>query len=240
MTTPRDIVDLALFDAGIAGVGQTPTADDENKAFTRLNWMLSQWQRKRWLVYHLITLNIVSTGAQSYTVGPGGNINTAVRPDRLESAFFRQTIQSAPNQIDYPLQILESREDYNKIALKQLATFPTYIFYDSAYPLGVIYPWPIPQASLYSVFITVKEVLTQFANLSSTIVLPEEYFPALQQNLSVILRAAYGLPPDPIMIGLAKTSLNTLRGANTQIGRLSMPETLTRPGVYNPYSDQIR
>lgn len=239
-STVGDLVSLALFDAGIVGVGQTANAQDSNLAFTRLNWMLSQWNRKRWLVYHLVTYSIVSTGQQSYTVGPGGNIVTPVRPDRLESAFFRQIIQSTPNQIDYPLEILESREDYNKIALKQLTTFPTCIFYDSAYPLGVVYPWPILQSVIYSLFITLKETLTQFTGLSQTITLPEEYMPALQQNLAILLRDAYGLPPSQVMIMNAKASLNTIRGANAQIARLSMPRALVRPGIYNPYSDQIR
>jgi hypothetical protein len=94
-----------------------------------------------------------STGAQSYTVGTGGDFNVA-RPDRLEAAFVRQLIPSGQNQIDFPLQILQAREDYNRIALKTMGTLPQVIFYDSAYPLGVIYPWPVPQASIYQIHLT--------------------------------------------------------------------------------------
>jgi hypothetical protein len=241
MTTANDIVDLSLRDAGIIGVGQTALAEDANRALTRLNFMLGQWQVQRWLVYHLIDSAKVATGAQSYTVGPGGDFNVAVAPDRLENAFFRQ-LPSIANAlpIDYPLEILEAREDYNSIALKTLTTFPSYIFYDSDFPLGRVYPWPVPQANLYEVHITLKAVLTQIANLATVVNLPLEYFEALYLNLAVALRDAYDLPPKEVLIARAKKSLTVVRGARTQIARLTMPVDLVRPGIYNPYSDQIR
>lgn len=240
MTTVNDLIRQALKKAGVLGVGQNPRAEDINDAFADLNDMVGQWARQRWLIYHLVELSKVSTGAQSYTVGPGGDLDIIQRPDRLEAAFFRQIVQSQPNQIDYPLEILEAREDYNNIALKSLASFPQLIFYDADYPLGKIYPWPIPQANIYSVFITVKAVLNAFTNVASTIILPPEYMAALKWNLAARLRPAYQLPPDPSVTAFAETSLNTLRKANTQIARLTMPSDLVRPGIYNPYSDQIR
>ena len=242
MTTPADLISLALVDSGVLGVGQIALAQDVNNTFTRLNQMLAQWQRKRWLIWHLIDLSVPSTGAQSYSIGPGGDIPMLVRPDRIESAFFRQIINSTPpNQIDYYLDILESREDYNKIALKQLSSFAMYVFYDSGYPLGHLYFWPIPQASIYEMHISIKELLNTFTTLSQTIILPPEYEAAITYNLQRRIRAAYRLPPDPEINALAKESLNVLRQANTQIPRLQMPRGLTRPsGYYNVYSDQIR
>ena len=94
MTTPADLISLALVDSGVLGVGQIALAQDVNNTFTRLNQMLAQWQRKRWLIWHLIDLSVPSTGAQSYSIGPGGDIPMLVRPDRIESAFFRQIINS--------------------------------------------------------------------------------------------------------------------------------------------------
>lgn len=239
MTTPNDIIKLALKNAGVTGVGQTPSAEDMNDAFTILNFMIGQWNRKRWLIYHLIDASFVSTGAQSYTVGPGQNFNIP-RPDRLEAAFFRQLIPSQPNQIDYPLEIIEARETYNNIALKTLSSFPNYIFYDSAFPVGLVYPWPLPQANIYSIHISVKETISQFTNLAQTINLPPEYFAAILYNLSERLRPNYQLPIDPQIVGLARDSLAVIRGANAQIPRLTLPTDIVRPGIYNVYSDQIR
>lgn len=239
-TTVEDITTMALTDAGVLGVGQTASAYDSQNALRRLNWMLAQWRMSRWLVYHLVTVGITSTGAMSYTVGPGGAIDVDVRPDRLEAAFFRQTIQSQPNQIDYPLELLQSREDYNNIALKSLQSFPSYIFYDSGWPLGSIYPWPVPQSDIYSVYISLKAILSQVATLGEELLLPAEYMLALYLSLAEIIRMGYQLPPDPVLTSRAKSAREVIRGSNTQIARLTMPTTLTRPGIYNPYSDQIR
>jgi hypothetical protein len=238
MATPRDICVSALKKAGVLGVGQDASAEDINDTFADLQDMVAQWQHKRWLIWHLVDLSIVSTGAQSYTIGPGGDIPFPVRPDRIEAAFLRQLVMSQPNQVDYPLEILFSREDYNLIRLKQLQSFPESLFYDSAYPLGVIYPYPIACASIYSIHVSVKELLSQFTSLSQVVNIPLEYFAALKYNLAIRVHASYpGLPEIPTVIGLAKDALEVIRMANTQIPRLAMPAQLIRPSIYNVFSD---
>ena len=54
-------------------------------------------------------------------MGTGGAVNIP-RPDRLESAYVR--LANGGQQVDYMLDIVQAREDYNEIALKQLQTFP--------------------------------------------------------------------------------------------------------------------
>ncbi len=243
MTTPLDLINLALLDAGVIGVGQTANAEDTNNAFTRLTWLLQQWQRKRFLVFQMQELTLTSTGAQSYTIGPGGQFACSVRPDRLDNGcFFRQLVQSSPNQVDYPLELIESWEDYSRIALKKLSTFPAYVFYDPGYPLGTLYFWPVPQAGIYQLNVLAKITLsTLFATQTTVLdaILPNEYFQALYLSLAEILRTAYRLPVDPILVQRAKEAREVLRGANTALARLRMPDSMVRPGVYNPYSDQI-
>lgn len=243
MTTPLDLISLALLDAGVIGVGQTANSEDTNNAFTRLTWLLQQWQRKRFLVFQMQELTLASTGAQSYTVGPGGQFAVPVRPDRLDNGcFFRQLVQSSPNQVDYPLELIESWEDYSRIALKKLSTFPAYVFYDPGYPLGTVYFWPVPQAGIYEMHILTKITLsTLFSSLTVPLdaILPNEYFQALYLSLAEILRTAYRLPVDPILVQRAKEAREVLRGANTALARLRMPDSMVRPGVYNPFSDQI-
>ena len=246
MTTTLDIINLALLDAGVIGQGQTASAEDVNNSFTRMQWMIQQWQRKRYLVFHLVNITVTSTGQTTpYTIGPGQQFVIGTRPDRLESGcFFRQLVQSSPNQVDYPLELLESFEDYNRIALKALSTFPSYVFYDPAYPVGKLYFWPIPQANLYLMNVLVKATLIDIITASglTTVLdstLPNEYFKAIYESLAEILRSAYRLPPDPGLSGRAKESREVLRDAAAAIARLRMPDDLIRPGVYNPYSDQI-
>ena len=193
-----------------------------------------------------MNLNVVSTGQTTpYTIGPGGQFAIGTRPDKLENGcFFRQLVQSSPNQVDYPLDLLQSFEDYNKITLKKLTTFPGYIFLDPAYPLGNLYVWPIPQASIYSINVLVKCTLIDLITSAGLItvldtVLPNEYFQAIYLSLAEILRTAYRLPLDPALSGRAKESREVLRDANAAIARLRVPADLVRPGIYNVYSDQI-
>lgn len=237
MSTARELCYMALKDAGVIGEGQTPSQEAINDTFTKLNWMLARWARKRWLVFHLQTYSFLSTGAQSYTVGPGGNFNIP-RPDRIESAFIRQVINPA-NQPDWPLEIIQAREVYNRIVLKSLVSFPSYLFYDSDFPVGRVYPWPLAIANTYELHITVKNQLQSIANLSDTVVLPPEYEGAIQQNLAIVIAPGFGADPSPVVVALAKDGLNTIRGANAQIGQLRVPTRARGRGAYNIFSDNF-
>jgi hypothetical protein len=238
MTTVNDLLSLALIDSGILGVGQIATAEDIQNALIRVNYMIGQWNRKRWLIYNLTDVSVVTTGGESYTVGTGQQFNTP-RPDRLEDGcFLRQIATGNTQQIDYPLQLLPSHEDYNRIRLKTMGTWPSIMFYDSNWPTGTVFAWPVPKANLYELHILVKNQLTAFTSLTQTINLPPEYEAALSYNLQVRLRVAYRMPPDPVMIELAKDALNVIRGANVQVPTMKMPAAVIgAQRGYNVYSD---
>lgn len=221
LTTPVDLITLCLRTAGVTGVGQDPLPMDTNDVFTMLNAMIGQWNRNRWLIYHLVDISFPSTAAQSYTVGNGGDFDVP-RPDRIETAYARLTANSPNNPFDYPLALITSREDYSALTLKKLSTFPASVFYDSDWPLGHVYFWPIPSTQ-FELHIVLKETLSQFPALTTQINLPPEYTEALIWNLSARIRPLYQLPPEPTITALAKASLNTLRQANAQIPVLQMP-----------------
>ena len=249
MTTAREIVDDAMREAGVLGLGQTLNAQDENEGFRRLNQMISQWARKRWLVYRLLDVAWTSDGSSTFTIGPSGDVTTAtdgtslaVRPDRLETnGFIRQINNAAPNQPDFPLRLLESREDYNKIRMKSLTAYTYYLWYDPTIPNGTVYPWPIPTSALYEIHILMKLPFAAFASLDSDVDFPAEYEPAMLYQLALRLRSKYQVPTPPgdLLLGLAKDAMAVLRGANTAIANLSMPTSLQRPGLYNILSDQV-
>lgn len=264
-TSVGDLCNAALQECGAIGQGQVAVAEQANVAWARLQWMLQQWANKRWMVYHLVTYNVTSSGKLFYTLGPGGDIDTGIgtnpfnsqfnsqfgggagaravpatmRPDKIEAAFLRQLTESQPNQIDYYLDILQSMEDYNRIALKQLQSFPEYVFYDPAWPLGKVFAWPVPQANIYGLFITVKEQLpVAFPSLATLLNLPYEYYGAILYNLAIRLCAPNGLPVRPDTLGLAKDGMRVIRGSNTAIARLQMPPDMQRAGIYNIFSDR--
>jgi len=261
--TALDLCLEAMKDAGALGDGQTASSGQLASVQARLQWMVQEWQRKSLLVYHLVTGGVTCTGAQSYTLGPGGAIDTNVnwsqftdqfsssfgsaypvstRPSKIESAFVRQLVNSQPNQIDYPLRLLQTMNDYNRIALKSLSSFPEFLFYDPAWPLGNLWPWPVPQASIYAMFVTFLDQLPPMFWYSSMVVnLPYEYFNAIVTNLAVRIRPMFGLNtfPGDTLPGMAKDALALLRQANTRITSLQMPTDLLAGAQYNIFSDQI-
>lgn len=222
--TPADLILQTLKRSGVIGIGQTPDAIDMNDAFDTLNGMIAQWNRKRWLVWSLDDISFVSTGAQSYTIGLGQQFNTP-RPDRIEAAYSRLLPNNIGQTLDTPLYVIQSPEEYSRITLKQLSTWPTSIWYDTQFPVGFIRPWPVPTANMYEIHILVKNQIVPFTSITENIseVVPPEYFEALSWNLAARLRPSYGMAPDPQVIALAKIALNTLRQANNQIPTLELP-----------------
>lgn len=232
-----DIILLALKNAGVVGVGQTPGATDMNDACAMLNDMIAQWQQRRYLVYRLVEQSVPCTGAQYYTIGPGGDINVPQRPAEINAAFARQTVNNVPNQIDYPLSILPSRETYSMIALKSLQSFPEWAWWDADTPIGKLYVYPVI-TNQFTLFVNFRQQLQTAVSLTDQITLPAEYKEALMYNLALRLAANYATPLNPVIPGLAAAALETMRTVNAQVPTMRMP-TILRKGVhYNIFSDR--
>lgn len=156
MTTARDIVTLALKEAGTLGVGQTALSEDINDAFTLLQRMVAQWQRKRWLVPSLQEVVKVGNSLVSNKIGPGQYYN-APRPDKIQGGYIVQ-LNTGNTPVSLPLHPIFSYEDYIKISVKNLNSLPDHFFYDGAFPYGNVFIWPIPN-SQYEVHLLVKSAL---------------------------------------------------------------------------------
>jgi len=220
-----------------------------------VNLILGQWSRKRWLNTDLIDVAFATTGAQSYSIGVGGDINTP-RPDKIESAFFRVngglmynavldgsggfllddagniitdgTLNTYlnPQAFDYELGIIEAREEYNLIPTKGIVSWPRAMFYDSSYPMGRIYLWPVPVANAFQVHLSMKVGFAPIVDTTLDLALPPEYADALMWTLCARLRPMYGLTPEPTVTAAMRAALNTIRVANTQISELRLPPVL--------------
>ena len=155
MTTARDVITLAMKEAGVLGVGQSLLAEDINDGFKLLNNMLAQWQKRRWLVPNLMDISAIGNSQISNLIGPGQYYNSA-RPDKIQAAYFKQiTGQAGSNQVSYMLRQITSYENYAAVQLKNLTTWPTCFFYDAAFPYGNVFVWPIPDQT-YEIHLIVK------------------------------------------------------------------------------------
>lgn len=235
MTTAVDLFTLALKDIGAVGIGQAISAEDTADALATLNMMLGQWAAERLSVYHLIDTAHQSTGAQSYTVGTGGDFNVA-RPIKINAAYARLMSSGAGSAVDYRISMIDAREDYARISLKTLSSFPEWAFYDSAYPLGNLFLYPVPNSS-YELHIVTMDVLPQFATAATVVNLPPPYMAAIRYNLGIYLCPSYQLEPTPSLVRLAMNAKRVIKRMNTQIPSLTMPRGLMTKSRYNIYSD---
>ncbi|GBQ10357.1 hypothetical protein [Acetobacter cerevisiae] len=249
-----DLVGMALRQIGVGAMGTTASGPDTADGIMHLNMMLAQWQRRRWIVPNLIDLFCTSTGASHYNVGPGQAFDMPVRTDKIESAYARillnggtpstagdfddgdfnrdfllgsNGLENGQNPIDFPLTIIQSYEDYSGIGLKGLRAWPIYAYYDPAYPYGRFMPWPIPPAEMWELHILVKQPLLTNLAPDSIINLPPEYWDALMWCLAARMAPSYGQEASPTVVACAKSAMNTIRTANTQIPTLGMPAALT-------------
>lgn len=236
-----EIITTALKKAGVLGQGRDASAVEANDGLADLNDMLAQWRTDRLMVPVLTTLGKQSTGVQWYTVGPGGDYDTGTiqRPNRIESAFLRQT-NTGNLPVDYPLTMIYAREQYNILSIKSLQSFPKYCFYQTDYPLGQVTTYPVMNLPAYSLYLTFKSGILGAVALATAIDIPEEYFAAMKFNLAKRMRQAYGKgrTPDVELNALARDSLSVIQNSNLQVPELVMPKTIVRPGLYNILSDQ--
>lgn len=235
MTSAVDLITLALKDIGALGIGQSIGPDDTADALATLNMMLGQWQGERLSVYHLVDTALMSTGATSYTVGIGGNFNV-LRPIKINAAYARLN-PSTSNPIDYPVTIIDAREDYVRIGLKSLVSFPEFAYYDPAFPLGNLFFYPVPN-SAFELHILTMEALPQFSVPAAQINLPPEYVAAIRYNLALWLAPSYQLEPMPSLVRLAGSAKRVIKRMNTQIQSMTMPRGLASKQKYNIYSDR--
>jgi hypothetical protein len=240
VTTARDILTLAFKEAGVLGVGQTLLAEDVNDGFTYLRRMMQQWQKKRWLIPGLTTVSALGNDLKSNTIGPGGHWDYPIRPDKIQSAYMVQQ-NTGQTPVSIPLRLIFAKEDYDRITLKDLNTYPGAVFYDNLWTGGVgnVYVWPIPSAT-YRIYLTIKTDLGWPGDIDSDFDLPLEYEEAIHYNLALRLCSGYQLQPQDETKRLARASLNTIKVSNTQVPRLQMPASLlgTNRGfnIFNPDS----
>lgn len=242
MPTGTDICSAALLRAGVTGVGNPPSADQISRAMGLLQDMLDLWAGERWLNYAEIDHTLTVTGAQSYTIGPAGDINIASRPDRIEWGYVRLLNSGASMPVDIPLTQIMSMEDYSRVTLKLLQTQPGWFFYDSSFPMGRIYPLPIPSLpSVYELHFGTRTALPTILVPATNIILPPKYTYAMKWNLASECRAEWRLPAAKDIDKKAQNGLNVIRSATVQVPSLPVPGGLAgSQGVYNPYSDSVK
>ncbi|QQX91332.1 hypothetical protein IGS75_01430 [Gluconobacter sphaericus] len=254
-----DLIGMALEQLGVGVGGQNADPQGLTSGVMHLNMLLAQWQRKRWLVPNLIDRAFMSTGQSVYYVGPGGDLDIPLRPDKIEAAYARllngatqstegdfsrsdfdnefmlgnDGLDSGVQPIDYPLELIQSYEDYSGLGLKALRSWPNYAYYNPAFPMGEFRPWPIPSEAIWEFHLIFKAPLPANLTLTDPVNLPPEYWDAIMWSLAARLSPSYGQPANPTVTAAMKAALSTLRASSTQVPTLGMPSILSP--INNPF-----
>jgi hypothetical protein len=215
MTTVSTIVDQALKDANVIGQDDAADSTTSTYAFDTLNQMLANWQVENVWVMGQQVVSFTPTGAVSYTVGSGADVNTT-RPEKIDAIYWRS------GDVDYPVRLIDTFEQYQSIPEKTEAGEPLYAFYlPSSYTTGTLFLYPQPSSG--SIRLITQLRLPQPSLLADTLQLPPEYMLPVRTNLAVLLCGLYGRPVHPELKSTAISSLRALKRNNLRIQPLGMP-----------------
>lgn len=189
MTTAADLIKNAALKLGAVQPGESLNAAEASDCLSVLNSMLDLWAVDNLLVYQIVQANYSwAGGSASRTIGTGGNFN-GPRPHRIEDGTFWRSAN-----VDIPAHILSSRSQYDSLPDKTgQSTVPQYLFYDPAYPLGVLYAYPVPSAAI-TLYLNYWQTLQSFAGLTTSLSLPPGYQWMIEHNLAVHLEPIFGVP----------------------------------------------
>lgn len=223
MTTALNIIERALLDLRVIEGGGSASAQEASDGLVYLNDLIQSWSNEGLLIYSKTTDSLTMTGAQSYTFGTGGVLNSE-RPVSVDSAYFTLT------GYDYPVSII-TREQYQSIADKTAtSTLSDVIFVDYTYPYATVYVYPVPSSGTLKLVSSKK--LTELSTTSTVLSMPQGYERALRLALEVELMPQYG-KQDALIIASAekaKRDLKRLNAANSPVvAQLGLPVTTMRP-----------
>lgn len=229
MATALDMIKKSMRLSGAIGQSKEITASQASDALDTLNSMLESWSIERLFVYQIYDETVSWTSGQSSrTIGSGGNFNTT-RPSRIEDGFTRIS------NIDYRYRSI-SKDEYDAIANKTTqSSYPDVIYYDNTASLGVLYAYPVPNATV-SIHLNTWKQLQSFSTLTTVLALPPGYRRAIEYNLTVELQGEY---PD---LALHQSVIEIARQSKAAIKTQNYPEIISNLGLgggrrYDIYSD---
>jgi hypothetical protein len=210
--TALDLIKGSLRLCGAIATGEAPSASEASDALLSLNDLLDSWSQDGLMVYQTPRESFPLTPSkQTYTMGVGGDFNTA-RPIKFLKAAVEQSSGSTTNEL--PIHLITVSE-WAQINVKQvLSSLPQRLYPDTGFPFTNINLWPIPNLANNLIIYSMKP-LTSFVTVGDTVVLPPGYSRMIRYNLAVELAPEYGKQLSPEVAAIAMESKNAIQRSNT-------------------------
>ena len=205
----RQIIQSALFKAGILAAGETPSADMTSVGLDQLKEFLRELVADGLMLYFTTVETFTLTASQgNYTIGTDGSpdFNTE-RPAELCGASVRDS-----SDYDYDLEMI-SENQYREISDKTAEGLPFKIWYNPTSPNGTLYLYYVPDDA-YTLLLHTRKPLTEPTALTSDMDFPVEYEPMLTWNLAVYLGEIYGKPLSAVVAAKAGNLVQAIKRQN--------------------------
>lgn len=184
MATARAIIRRALRKASVLSRGMPLSAEDANDGLEELNGLLASWSTDGLAVLARVRVTkTLSTGVATYTIGSGGDIDTA-RPLMVDAAYLRV------DGSDYPVRVIGS-DRYDEVVRKGADRRPTRLYYEPGVTLGTIFLDGEP-TSADVLHLTLLQSITAVASLDTEVAIAREAEDAVVYNLAVRMAPEYG------------------------------------------------
>lgn len=189
--TVRELIRKSMLLIGAVSTGENLSADEAADGLSSLNDLLDSWSTDGLLIpASTIEEFTLVPGQASYTIGVGGNFNTA-NPQVIEEARLKDVSGQA---FELPIAVYSIQEYADIIQKQTQSSQPEALYFQRGTPLSNIYLYTVPSAAnklvLYS-----KKALSNFTSVNDSISLPPGYQRALRYNLALELAVEYGKQP---------------------------------------------
>ena len=226
--TALDIITNAMRKAGIITAVESPTADEATDGLQTLNDVLASLSNDGLLVYANTTENFPITGGTgSYTMGSGGDFDTA-RPLSILSMYAKDS-----GGTDYPLKKLGAAE-YGRLSTKTISGRPQYYYHDNGYTTINISLYPVPESD-YTLYINSQKPLTSYAALTTSFDLPPGWALFIVDALAISLSPEYGAPTPQETLLSYERGLSGIKSQKAKQISLDSPPPVRERTIYTGY-----
>lgn len=214
--------------------GEDPSADQLQDAITDLSLMLNTWSTERLFVSKLVQEAFdLSLSQQTYTMGPGGDFDTA-RPLFIETCAIRVS-NGTPQQVDIACPIMNA-DEWAAISVKNTqGVFPTRMWPNFDNTVVELNFWPIP-TTVQQIYLSSWKPLADLNSADTDVLLPPGYVETIIYNLCLRLCPSYGKEPAGSIVALAnstKARLKTSIGAQKSYLMRADGALMPREKVFN-------
>jgi hypothetical protein len=250
MSTWNDIIADALIEINAYGPTDSIDPAEVQLAIRKLSRLIDQWAARKIFAFATTFTEYTLTPNHSpHLIGPGVTTPpdfvclTPARPARIRSAAL--VLNDQTPGVDLTLRIRDRAWWANQRVKGLSSDVPTDLYYETDFPNGALYFWPIP-AYAYGVRLETETALTSVplntageADPTQTFSAPEGYENAAYLTLAEHLCDAYGRPMPASLPQRAKEARIALQSNNAKSRRTGSADygvSSRRRGGFNYYS----